>query len=68
MFMWCCLCYLVGMAVVLPHTDLWTDHHRYVRNEDPTLTQVLQSMKLNGKMTPCGLEAFVNLYFYDVTI
>lgn len=33
MFMWCCVCYLIGMAVVLAHVDWFSAGYTYVYDD-----------------------------------
>lgn len=45
-----CICYLIGMAVVLTHNDSWTASNTFYDTDEsdknnPTLISVLQSMK-----------------------
>lgn len=71
--MYACICCFIGMFVVLLHIpDHFTggklfayDQPDYEHTENYIL-KILNKMKNNGDLFLCGLEAFINLFMYNV--
>lgn len=70
MFMWCCICYSIGLAIVLFYTDELAANNKFAF-DDPklgkTIIEVLSDMG-GSKQNWCGILGFINLYFYDVNV
>ena len=52
--MYCCICYFIGMAIVLAHNDYFTYGYQVYDSND-TLIQILSSMKDGGRIVYCGM-------------
>lgn len=70
LFMWFCICYFIGMLVVCFHSDYLNGGVKFFyldqQSSDHYILKVLNRMKENGSIYWCSLEAFINLYAYDV--
>ena len=65
--MYYCICYFIGMTIVLTHNTYYTtDNKIYFDNQYPKLTDILKDMYNGNGLALCGLEGFINLFFYDV--
>lgn len=68
--MWFCICYFTGMLVVCFHNDYLNGGVKFFYLEQPDsdhyILNVLNKMKADGSIYWCSLEAFINLYAYDV--